>query len=80
MNLLGRSYLSTSPTPLAAYNRLQAALMERFLKRGGTIDRWVECFAPLFRRRYGWLCRPELIPVRTSSEWPVDPNHPKYYQ
>ena len=80
MTLLGRSYLSKSPTPFAAYNRLQAALMERFLKRGGSVDRWVESLAPLFRRRYGWLCQPEPVLVRTSSDWPVDPQHPKYYQ
>ena len=80
MTLLGRSYLSKSPTRFAAYNRLQAALLGRFLKRGGSIDRWVECFAPLFRSRYGWLCHPEPVLVRTSSEWPVDPQHPKYYQ
>jgi hypothetical protein len=80
MNLLGRSYLSKSPSQFAAYNRLQAALMKRFLKHGGTIERWIECFAPVFRRRYGWLCeRPEPVLVRTSQEWPVDPNDRRYY-
>ena len=56
MSLLGRSYLSKAPNRLAAYNRLQAALMRRFLKRGGTLERWLECIAPAFRTRYGWLC------------------------
>lgn len=78
MNLLGRSYLATAPSPLAAYNRLQAALMRCFLRRGGTLERWVESFAPLFRRRYGWLCEPQPVLVRTSQEWPTDPTHPRY--
>ncbi len=54
--LLGQWYLSKSPTPLAAYNRLQIVLMRRFLRRGGTMDAWMQEIAPAFRRRYGWIC------------------------
>ena len=60
--LLGQYYLSKCPTPLAAYNNLQAALMRRFLRRGGTIERWVAVFAPRFRHRYGWICE-QPVPV-----------------
>jgi hypothetical protein len=66
--LLGRSYLSKSPTPLAAYNGLQAALMTRFLKRGGSVERWMEQFAPRFRQRYGWLCAEPCVVRETSHE------------
>ena len=54
--LLGQWYLSNSPTPLAAYNRLQIVLMRHFLWRGGTMDAWMQDIAPAFRRRYGWMC------------------------
>lgn len=64
MSLLGRSYLSKAPNRLAAYNRLQAALMRRFLKRGGTMERWLKRIAPAFRTRYGWLCEQ---PVSVST-------------
>ena len=55
--LLGHSYLSKNRTPLAAYNGLQISLMRRFLRRGGTMEAWLQCVAPAFRRRYGWILR-----------------------
>ena len=67
MRLLGESYLAKSPTPFAAYNRLQVALLQRFMHRGGTLERWIERFAPIFRRRYGWLCEPVPVVVRPES-------------
>ena len=54
--LLGQWYLSRSLTPLAAYNELQIVLMRHFLRRGGTVDAWMQDIAPAFRRRYGWIC------------------------
>ena len=54
--LLGQWYLSKSLTPLAAYNGLQIVLMRHFLRRGGTMDAWMQDIAPAFRRRYGWIC------------------------
>ena len=61
MSILGDSYMAKSPTHMAAYNRLQAALMRRFLRRGGTLERWLECIAPVFRTRYGWLCQQPAV-------------------
>ena len=55
MRLLGESYLSRFPGPLAAYNRLQTALMRRFVAKGGTPELWIERMAPTYRERYGWL-------------------------
>ncbi len=54
--LLGHSYLSKNRTPLAAYNGLQISLMRRYLRRGGTMEAWLQHIAPAFRRRYGWIC------------------------
>jgi hypothetical protein len=65
--VLGRSYLSKSPSPFAAYNRLQAALMKRFLRRGGSVEIWMERYAPRFRQRYGWLCAEPCV-VRETSQ------------
>ena len=68
MSLLGDSYLARFRRPLAAYNRLQTALMRRFVSRGGTTDRWLIELAPAFRQRYGWLCRqPVLVRVETGE-------------
>ncbi len=65
---LGDSYLARFPGPLAAYNRLQSALMRRFMNRGGTMDRWMIELAPAFRQRYGWLCQqPVLVRVETGE-------------
>ena len=65
---LGVSYLARFRSPLAAYNRLQTALMRRFMNRGGTMDRWLIELAPAFRQRYGWLCQqPVLVRVETGE-------------
>jgi hypothetical protein len=78
--LLGDSYLSQSHTRMAAYNRLQTALMRRFLKRGGTLERWLECIAPAFRTRYGWLCEQPVL-VRTGEHpLPPTPRDRHYYR
>ncbi len=73
MRLLGEAYLSRFPRPLAAYNRLQTALMKRFVARGGTPELWIERMAPTFRDRYEWLLgipRVELVPVRQDEGGP----------
>ena len=68
LNLLGESYRARFASPLAAYNRLQTALMRRFMNRGGTMDRWLIELAPAFRQRYGCLCRqPVLVRVETGE-------------
>jgi hypothetical protein len=65
--LLGQWYQSTSRTPFAAFNRLQAALMRRFLARGGTLEVWMARLAPAFRRRYEWICQQaEPMPVNVG--------------
>ncbi len=71
MSLLADSYRTRFLSPLAAYNRLQAALMRRFVNRGGTSDQWIERLAPAFWKRYGWLCE-EPVPVRVTN--------PRYYR
>jgi hypothetical protein len=40
---------------LRIYNRLQLAMMERFVARGGTLEEWCATRAAAFRRRFGWL-------------------------
>ena len=61
-------------------NRLQTALMRRFLKRGGTLERWLECIAPAFRTRYGWLCEQPVL-VRTGEHrLPPTPRARHYYR
>ncbi len=55
--LLAQLFVERYPTRQAAYNSLQAALMMRYLRRGGTLDAWMTRFAPVFRRRYGWICQ-----------------------
>ncbi len=66
MSLLGDSFRARFPSPMAAYNRLQTALMRRFMNRGGTADRWIIELAPAFRQRYGWLCQ-QPVPVRVAT-------------
>ena len=66
LNLLGERYKARFPGPLAAYNRLQTALMRHFVHRGGTVERWMTDLAPAFRRRYGWLCE-QPVPVRVET-------------
>ncbi|MCZ6915562.1 MAG: hypothetical protein O7I93_02195 [Gemmatimonadetes bacterium] len=72
MRLLGNSYLSRFSKPLAAYNRLQTALMKRFVAKGGTPEIWIERMAPTFRERYGWLFgdapRAAPVPVRRDRD------------
>ncbi len=51
---------------MAAYNRLQTALMRRFINRGGTAGRWMIELAPAFRQRYGWLYQ-QPVPVRVET-------------
>ena len=72
MRLLGESYLSRFPSPLAAYNRLQTALMRRFVARGGTPELWIERMAPTFRERYEWLFggAPQVVlaPIRRDED------------
>lgn len=62
--MLGYSYLARFANRLAAYNRLQVALMRRFFSRGGTTDEWVIRLAPAYRQRYGWMCEPVAIEVK----------------
>ncbi len=31
-------------------------LMRHFLRRGGTMEAWMQDIAPAFRSRYGWIC------------------------
>jgi hypothetical protein len=71
MTLLGQAYLERFRSPLAAYNRLQAALMKRFIRRGGTPEIWLQTMAPAFRRRHGWICAglaPVTVRHRSSRE------------
>jgi hypothetical protein len=60
MKRIGRHYLRQCKAPLAAYNRLQMDLMQRYVARGRSLDRWFQHRAAMFRRRYGWMleCRP----------------------
>ena len=80
MTVLGDLYLSKSPTRLAAYNRLQTALMRSFLKRGGTLERWLECIAPVFRTRYGWLCELPALVHTGEHQIPPSPYDRHYYR
>lgn len=55
--LLAQLFVERCHSRQAAYNSLQAALMTRYLRRGGTVDSWMTRFAPVFRKRYGWICQ-----------------------
>ena len=66
LSLLGDSYRARFPSPMAAYNHLQTALMRRFMNRGGTAGRWMIELAPAFRHRYGWLYQ-QPVPVRVET-------------
>lgn len=56
MSLLGRTYLARYRELFAAYNRLQSALIRRFVSHGGTVETWMDRLAPAFRKRHGWIC------------------------
>lgn len=68
--LLADWYIAKCRNGFAAYTTMQASLLARFIRRGGSVDEWVERLAPAYRRRYGWLCesthssRPIPVPVR----------------
>lgn len=47
-----RRHVTTQPTRYAAYLALQAALMRRFLARGGTAEEFCARLAPIFHRRF----------------------------
>ncbi len=64
--LLGEWYLSRHGTRFAAFNRLQIALMKRFVAKGGSVERWMDRIAPVLRSRYSWLCE-EMVPVRVAT-------------
>ncbi len=51
--ILARSYLAKHSTGFRAYMALQAALMRRYLARGGTVQGWCARLAPVFNQRYG---------------------------
>ncbi len=80
MSILSDSYMAKSPTRMAAYNRLQTALMRRFLKGGGTLERWIECIAPVFRTRYGWLCEQPVLAHTGEHRLPPTPTDRHYYR
>ena len=80
MTILGDSYIAKCHTRMAAYNRLQTALMRRFLKRGGTLKRWIECIAPVFRARYGWLCEQPVLVSTGEHRMPPTPTERHYYR
>jgi hypothetical protein len=50
-----RRYLEASPTRYGAYVKLQCALMQRHVNRGGTTEDFCERLAPVFHRRYAPL-------------------------
>lgn len=50
-----RRFIDSSPTRFAAYIGLQAALMRRFVARGGTVEEFCLRLAPVFHRRYAPL-------------------------
>lgn len=51
--ILAREYRARHSTGFRAYMALQAALMRRYLRRGGTVQAWCARMAPAFQRRYG---------------------------
>ena len=65
--LPGEWYSSKHSSGFAAFNKLQVALMKRFVAKGGSIERWIDKLAPVFRSRYSWLCE-EMVPVRITTE------------
>ncbi|HYJ80906.1 MAG TPA: hypothetical protein VEW03_14940 [Longimicrobiaceae bacterium] len=52
---VARRFVKEYPTRFAAYVALQAALMRRFLARGGTTEDFCLRLAPAFRQRYAPL-------------------------
>ncbi|MGH7128382.1 MAG: hypothetical protein ACREIV_07420 [Planctomycetaceae bacterium] len=52
MKLLASSYRAKHQTGFAAYMALQAALMRHYVRRGGTVQHWCACMAPIFHERY----------------------------
>ncbi len=51
--ILACSYQAKHATGFGAYMALQAALMRRYVRRGGTVQAWCTRMAPAFQRRYG---------------------------
>lgn len=47
-----RRFLETSPTRYQAYVSLQCALMQRYVRRGGSPEDFCARLAPAFHRRY----------------------------
>ncbi len=64
--LPGEWYVSRHSTRFSAFNKLQVALMKRFVAKGGSIERWMDRLAPVFRSRYSWLCE-EMVPIRITT-------------
>jgi hypothetical protein len=64
MEIAGR-FLKEYPTRFAAYAALQAALMQRFLARGGTTEEFCLRLAPAFRQRYA----PILLDPPDHQPW-----------
>jgi hypothetical protein len=50
--IMAELFLARHETPFAAYMALQSALLQRHLRRGGSLDRWCSDIAPAYRRRY----------------------------
>jgi hypothetical protein len=69
MRILATSYRAKHASGFSAYMALQAALMQRYLRRGGTIQQWCARLAPAFRRRYA----PELLNECGDPERPEPP-------
>jgi hypothetical protein len=54
---IARRYLARSPSRFQAYLALQAALMNRHLARGGSMEDFCHRLAPAFRRRWAHMLR-----------------------
>jgi hypothetical protein len=52
---IARKFLEVCPTRFAAYVSLQAALMARYVARGGTSEDFCLRLAPVFHRKYAPL-------------------------
>jgi hypothetical protein len=52
MRILASSYRARHQTGFSAYMALQCALMQHYVRRGGTVQQWCSRMAPAFRDRY----------------------------
>jgi hypothetical protein len=56
--VLADYYLARCDSSWEAYMKLQRALLDRWVARGGTEESWCARMAPAFRARYGSLVEP----------------------